>query len=110
MEWPYKKKQDIVLDTTAVSYSDVFDYPKMNGANQIEIKCDVTAGDWSINFVVEVSDDNITRFEVDNSWFSISWIWQWGLLIDAQWVYMRLKIDYVHNSANTELAVFTLIR
>jgi len=107
---PYSTIQEIALNTTGITYSDVMNFEKFSEAEQFEIKTNVKTWDGSVKFTIEVSDDNETWFEVDDSSWTIAAVEDGWIIIDAQWKYMRVKIDYTHSSAETNIDLFTLIR
>ncbi len=106
----FELKQSLTLDTTGTSYSDVFNFSGYNYAQQLELKVDVTAGDGSCDFQIEVSDDGVTWFEVDMATFTIAAVGKDGLIIDAQGNYMRVALDYTHGTVDTVMEIFNLVR
>ena len=106
----YEQKYDITLDTTGVTYSTVFNFAGYNYAQQLELKVDVSAGDGTCDFQIQVSDDGVTWFDVDMATFTIAATGQDGLIIDAQGNYMRVEMDYTHGTVDTELEMFCLVR
>lgn len=106
----YEQKYEITLDTTGISYSPVFSFTGFNYAQQLELKVDVTAGDGTCDFQIEVSDDGTTWFEVDMATFTIAAVGKEGLIIDAQGNHMRVAMDYTHAAVDTEIDMFCLVR
>jgi len=92
----YEEKYDITLDTTGITNSPVFNFSGRNVATQLELKVDVTAGDGTCDFQIQVSDDGTTWFDVDMATFTIAAVGKDGLIIDAQGNYMRVAMDYTH--------------
>lgn len=76
----------------------------------MELKVNVTAGDGSCDFQIEVSDDGTTWFEVDMATFTIAAVGKDGLIIDAQGNFMRVALDYTHGTVNTVMEIFNLVR
>lgn len=109
-ERAYETKQDIILDTTGISYSDVFNFSGFNNANQLEVKVNVTVWDGSIDFSVEASDDGATWFEVEDTDFTIAAVAKKWIFFNAVGNFMRVKMDYTHSTTDTELTLFNLVR
>jgi len=106
----YEEKYDITLDTTGITNSPVFNFSGRNVATQLELKVDVTAGDGTCDFQIQVSDDGTTWFDVDMATFTIAAVDKDGLIIDAQGNYMRVAMDYTHWTVDTVLEMFCLVR
>lgn len=106
----YEQQYEITLDTTGVTNSSVFNFSGYNYAQQLELKVDVTAGDGTCDFQIQVSDDGTTWFDVDMATFTIAAVGKDGLIIDAQGNYMRVEMDYTHSSTDTEITMFCLVR
>jgi len=81
-----------------------------NDAHQMEAKVDVTAGDGTIVYYIETSDDSVTRFDVEDAKNTISGVDKNGIVTYAIGAYMRARIEYTHNSVDTDLTVFVLVR
>lgn len=109
-ERAYETKQDITLDTSWVSYSDVFNFSGFHDANQLEVKVNVVAWDGSIDFSVESSDDGTTWFEIEDTEFTIAAVAKKWIFFNAVGNFMRVKMDYTHNTIDTELTLFNLVR
>lgn len=106
----YEKKFEIDVDSTGVTYSPVFDFSWYDQARQLEIKADVQAGDGSIDFEAECSDDGVTRFTVEDTDFTVAAVAKKGIFFDAVGNFMRVKIDYTHNTTATTGELFVLVR
>lgn len=106
----YETKLNETLNTTGTGFFDAIDFQGFDAAQQFELKIDVSAGDGSCDFQVQTSDDGTTWFDVDSATFTIAAVGQDGVILDAQGNYMRVAYDYTHNTADTAMQVFMLVR
>lgn len=106
----YETVNEIELTATGVTYSPILDFSWYDDAKQLEVKVNVTAWDGSIDFEVEASDDGLVFFTVEDTDFTVAAVAKKWIFFNAVGNYMRVKMDYTHNTTDTELILFNLVR
>lgn len=107
---PYGITQDLVLTSTGTTYSNVLDFSNYESARQIELKCNVTAWNWTLVLTIQTSDDNVVWFSIPSATDTLSSVDSGGAFASAVWRYMRVQMTYTHVSTNTEWKLYLLVR